>query len=321
MRNNSKIKPEMVDIILQFYKTKTRQEIADMLGNGVTAQNVQSWLKRRNLFVKKDMFSDNDIEYMKFHYQDMSYKDIGIKLGFTERQIRGKINNMGLSKIRKFNDTYFQIIDSPNKAYFLGLIYADGWVIYDEKVGTYELGLQLQSQDKYILEKLNQELGGVHDIIHTPSRKKIIKGVETISNEQDILRVYSKQLVNDLMALNIVPNKTKCSLYPIIPDKYFFDFLRGYIDGDGCYYINRNGSCEVTITCSQKQPLEWVSFTLQQMNINTSVYQEYDKKYRLYCFRKDDVKTLINKLYYNIDIFCLIRKYNKIKSYINGFAA
>ena len=214
MRNDSKIKPEMINTILQFYKIKTRQEIADMLGNGVTAQNVQSWLKRRNLFVKKDMFSDDDIEYMKTHYQDMSYKEIGNKLGFTERQIRGKINNMGLSKIRKFNDTYFQIINSPNKAYFLGLIYADGWVIFNKKVGTYEFGLQLQSQDKYILEKLNQELGGVHDIIHTPSKEKIIKGVKTISKDQNTLRVYSKQLVNDLIALNIVPNKTKSSLYP-----------------------------------------------------------------------------------------------------------
>ena len=321
MRNDSKIKPEMVDIILRFYKTKTRQEIAEILGNGVTAQNVQSWLKRRNLFVKKDMFSDDDIEFMKSHYQDMSYKDIGIKLGFTERQVRGKINNMGLSKIRRFNDRYFQNIDSSNKAYYLGLIYADGWIICDEKVGTYELGLQLQSQDKYILEKLNQELGGVHNIVHTPSKVKIIKGVQTISKEQDTLRVYSKQLVDDLIALNIVPNKTKSSLYPIIPNDYFFDFLRGYIDGDGCYYINRNGNCEITITCAQYQPLEWILSVLQQMNICTSVYQEYDTKYRLYCFRKTDVKNLLNKLYYNDNGFCLIRKFNKIKPYLDGFAA
>ena len=321
MRNDSKIKLEMINTILQFYKIKTRQEIADMLGNGVTAQNVQSWLKRRNLFVKKDMFSDDDIEYMKTHYQDMSYKEIGNKLGFTERQIRGKINNMGLSKIRKFNDTYFQIINSPNKAYFLGLIYADGWVIFNKKVGTYEFGLQLQSQDKYILEKLNQELGGVHDIIHTPSKEKIIKGVKTISKDQNTLRVYSKQLVNDLIALNIVPNKTKSSLYPIIPDEYFFDFLRGYIDGDGCYCINKNGNCEISITCSHRQPLEWVSQNLQRKNIHTSVYQEYDTKYRLYCFRKDDVRMLINKLYYNVDNFCLIRKFDKIKPYLDGFAA
>lgn len=311
----------MVDIILRFYKTKTRQEIAEILGNGVTAQNVQSWLKRRNLFVKKDMFSDDDIEFMKSHYQDMSYKDIGIELGFTERQIRGKINNMGLTKIRRFNDTYFHVINSPNKAYFLGLIYADGWIIHNKKVGTYEFGLQLQDQDKYILEKLNQEFGGVHDIIRTPPKEKIIKGVKTTSKEQNTLRVYSKQLVDDLISLNIVSNKTKSSLYPVIPDEYFLDFLRGYIDGDGCYYINNDGNCVVSITCSHKQPLEWISSTLQRMNIHTSVYQEYNTKYRLYCFRKDDVKSLINKLFYNTDIPYLIRKFNKIKPYLDGFAA
>lgn len=65
MRKDSKIKPEMGKIILENYKTKTRQQIADMLGEEITAQNVQAWLRRRGLFVKKDMFSDFDITYIK----------------------------------------------------------------------------------------------------------------------------------------------------------------------------------------------------------------------------------------------------------------
>ena len=319
MRIDSKIKPEMEKIILQFYKTKTRQEIADLLGNDITPQNVQDWLKHRNLFVKKNMFSNQDIEYMRLHYNDMSYKDIGDKLGFTEKQIRGKINNMGLSKIRKFNDTYFSVINTPNKAYFLGLIFADGWIVNNITLGNYELGLQLQSQDKHILTKFNNELGGTHLIVHKNKKEKYIKGIKTVSGEQDTIRVYSKRIVNDLISLNILPNKTKEKVYPIVPDDLFFDFLRGYIDGDGCYYCHKN-NFQITITCANKEPLEWISKVLKQNNINTSIYKEYDTKYRLYCFRASDVKCLISKMYYKSNVTCLSRKYNKIKSFLIGFA-
>lgn len=321
MREDSKIKPEMEKIILENYKTKTRQQIADILGEEVTAQNVQAWLRRRGLFVKKNMFSDFDIEYMKQHYFDMSYKEIGEKLGFTERQIRGKVNHLGLIKNRQFIDTYFENIDCSDKAYFLGLIYADGWIVYNPKVATYELGIQLQSSDKHILESLNNALGGVHKISHTAPKEKEIKGVKTISKDQDALRVYSKKIVNDLMSLNIVPNKTKHSAYPSVPDEYFFDFLRGYIDGDGCYYFDKLNNCEISITCSNEEPLKWISGKLEHYNIHSFVYKEYDTKYRLYCYRRNDVEKLISKMFYSSNILYLKRKYDKIKSHINGFAA
>ena len=41
---------------------------------------------------------------MKNNYSTMSYKEIAEQIGFSERQVRGKINNMGLKKLRKFND-------------------------------------------------------------------------------------------------------------------------------------------------------------------------------------------------------------------------
>ena len=320
MRKDSKIKPEMEKIILENYKTKTRQQIADMLGEEITAQNIQAWLRRRGLFVKKDMFSDFDITYIKQHYLDMSYKEMGKKLGFTERQIRGKANHLGLIKNRQFIDTYFNNIDCSDKAYFLGLIYADGWIVSNPKVGTYELGLQLQSSDKYILELLNNILGGVHKISHTLPKEKEINGVKTISKDQDTLRIYSKVMVDDLISLKIVPNKTKYSVYPSVPDEYFFDFLRGYIDGDGCYYFNKINNCEITITCANEEPLKWISRKLEYYHIHTSVYKENDNKYRLFCYRNNDVKKLINKMFYSSNIIFLKRKYNKIKSYINGFA-
>ena len=124
--------------------------------------------------MSKAIFTKEQINFMINNYETMQYKEIGNILGFTERQIRGKLNNMGYTKNRKFNNRYFQHIDTPLKAYFLGYIFADGWVCHNNATHNYEFGMELQEQDKYVLEKLNSELGGVHKIFYDNSKTTII---------------------------------------------------------------------------------------------------------------------------------------------------
>ena len=67
----------------------------------------------------KSIFNEQQINFMKENYLTMSYKEIADILGFTERQVRGKLNNLGFTKLRKINDNYFDTIDTSLKAYFL----------------------------------------------------------------------------------------------------------------------------------------------------------------------------------------------------------
>ena len=43
----------------------------------------------------KTIFTAEQNQFMRDNYMSMSYADIANELGFTERQIRGRINNMG----------------------------------------------------------------------------------------------------------------------------------------------------------------------------------------------------------------------------------
>ena len=52
---------------------------------------------------------------------------------------------------------------------------------------------------------------------------------------------------------------------------------------------------------------------LQQFNIKTQLYTEHDRKYRLMCTSFNEMNKLISCLYYKDDLFCLQRKYEKIK--------
>lgn len=267
----------------------------------------------------KRIFTEDHDKFMIENYLTMSYKEIGEKLGFSERQIRGHLNNMGYTKNRKINDHYFDNIDTPLKAYLIGFIYADGWIVHNEKTRNYEFGIELQSEDKYILEKINCELGGKNIIYHSNPHISNILGQEAHSGHTDYLRVYSKNLVLGLEKNGVMPNKTKKNDYPKVPDEFFFDFLRGYIDGDGCYYKHKNYTY-MHITCATLAPLKYIQSQLKKYDIEVRIYSENQNKHRLMCVNLIEMKKLVNRLYYKDGLFCLKRKYKKITHFL-GFAA
>lgn len=313
-----KIEQWKIDYIKNNLNKKTRQEIANELN--ISVGTLQTYIKKYGWYTRKNLFTDKDIDYMKTHYLDMPYKEIADHLGFTEKQIRGKINNMGLTKLRSINDNYFHKIDNPLKAYFLGFIYADGYLVFNEENRIYELGIEIQLQDKYLLEKLNNELGGQNIIYIKKGKEKIINNNICCSHDSAVLRIYSKKIVTDLMSYGIEPNKTQKDICPQIEDKYFFDWLRGYVDGDGCYYISSRQFLSVNITSASKIVLEYLQSKLYSYNIETHIYSEQKRKHRLYCFKKEEVYKLLKLLYPSTQIFCLSRKYNKIIDFISGFA-
>lgn len=267
----------------------------------------------------KTIFNDYQKEYMINNYLTSSYKEIGDAIGFTDTQVKGWLNHHGYTKLRKIRNDYFSSINTPIKAYFLGFIYADGWVVYNELTRNYELGIELQSEDKYILEKLNDELGGLNKICHYDPEIRYIKGVKANCGHSDVLRVYSKPLVLDLIKNGVEENKTLKDTHPIVPDDLFFDWLRGYIDGDGCFY-NKQKSTLMHITCSSQVPLKYIQSKLSEYGIETKVYEENPRKYRLICTNKNSLYILANRLYYEDGLFYLKRKYEKVKHLLGSAA-
>ena len=261
----------------------------------------------------KTIFSHEQNEYMKSNYDKMTYKEIGEKLGFTERQIRGRINNMGLSKLRRFNKDYFEKIDSPNQAYWLGFIYADGYIIQNRTNRNYELGIDLQEEDGYLLEEFNRELGGVHCIKYK-HKNKSFNGYEYTSHSA-ILRIYCKKLTDDLISRNVHINKTYRKEFPQCRE-FFWDFLRGFIDGDGCLHINQHNRLFLQITNANTGFLEYlVNEISDRINITGSIYKEKDLKYRLVFFWQSDVRLLLDEIYRDENCVKLERKHNIYKSY------
>jgi LAGLIDADG-like domain len=126
------------------------------------------------------------------------------------------------------NDNFFEAITTENQAYFLGFLYADGYVNRRKFV------LSLQEKDKDILEKFCLALNTQHPLYFTPARKTIINDKEYQCQGQFSLCIYNVKMCKDLHNLGCFQNKSLTLKFPTcVPDHLLNHFIRGYFDGDG----------------------------------------------------------------------------------------
>lgn len=128
------------------------------------------------------------------------------------------------SDYHSLTDDFFETIDTETKAYFLGLLSADGSVAPSGKQFT----LSLQARDEHILRDLKRALGSSHPIYDRKSG-----GGFPGSGLQRAITIGSKKLVSDLAKYGVVPGKSKKLTFPNLPRRLERHFARGAFDGDG----------------------------------------------------------------------------------------
>ncbi len=134
---------------------------------------------------------------------------------------------------RKYSldESYFDFIDTEDKAYFLGLLYADGCNSSNRPLIT----ISLQEEDLEILEKFKN-----HIQTDMPCRyiSNLNKKDGYIRKPQWCLAVFSKNISDRLTELGCTPNKSLTLKFPTedqVPKHLLRHFLRGMWDGDGSY--------------------------------------------------------------------------------------
>ena len=138
--------------------------------------------------------------------------------------------NNGMRKW-KLNESYFDKIDTLNKAYILGLLYADGYNSLDKST----VSLSLEKTDKYILEKIRLELGSEKPLEFIRCEDKVASNGYT-SNDMYRLVFFSAHMCRMLDYYGVHQNKSLILEFPLWLDHDLVShFIRGYFDGDGSY--------------------------------------------------------------------------------------
>lgn len=210
-----------------------------------------------------------------------------------------------MPKFRKYkvNEKYFDLIDSANKAYFLGLLASDGC----NYVRSGTIQIQLQIQDIHILEQLR---------IDIQSERPISKFTRK-NREYCMLRINSRLISNRLEQLGIRARKSLTLEFPEIPDKVLPDFIRGYFDGDGSLgYYKKKEQFNLSFAVTQQFGKELQKILLSKFGLKANLILRTKKgysiknTYQLCTGNMIKLKLFFAWIYDNAEIF-LARKYER----------
>lgn len=197
---------------------------------------------------------------------------------------------------------------SPHFAYALGLITTDGSLSKDGR------HISFTSKDK------EQILNFKHCL--NLSNKIGMKGSGSNPEKRYyVLQFGDVNFYNFLLDIGLIPNKSKSLSDLKIPNKYFFDFLRGHFDGDGyCYsYWDKRWRSSfmfyIGFISASKEHIFWLRNKIKNVlnieghitNGNGIIQLKYAKK---------QARMVMQKMYYQNDLPLLKRKYKKLNKII-----
>lgn len=199
------------------------------------------------------------------------------------------------------DENYFTHINSKDKAYFLGLLIADGGLTSQR----HAIALELKAEDKYMLEHFKAHLKSDHAIIQTRSCYRF--------------SFTSPTMFLDLAKYGVIPNKTNDTYLPILEEKYMPDLIRGIFDGDGTVYKRNDKDGVVRLSFgfygSERILMELRNYLHDKLNLpNNKIHQKTGCS-MLYYGKNQSICDFYNYIYKDADVF-LIRKKKLFEQYI-----
>ena len=259
-------------------------------------------------------WADWQIQYLKENYSEKTYKEMSEYIGKTEKAIKVKAHKLGLKKNPfYYNKNSFSSIKTEEDAYWLGFMFADGYVI-ERKDGSKYYGIELSIRDIDHLKKFNKYLNG-NLTIYTRTRSHVYEGREINSTNCSIV-VNDADAAQNLINLGCVPRKSFIVKFPTKIDGCLMrHFVRGYFDGNGSISmydrIDTKNYVRTLISCASKEFLDSLHIILKNKNINNCIVKD-GNAYRMVISSKS-ARNLLKYMYDDCNIY-LDRKYFK---YIN----
>lgn len=192
-------------------------------------------------------------ELVEMYKEGKSYYQISKEIGENQQAVSNAIRSITGEGPRKrkhaIDKEYFSKINSVDKAYYFGLIAADGAIVYqkhdedDNPVGSPSVTISLQEEDKYILDYL-KESTSYEGEIKTYKQSYQKRGTEY---RQSRFVVMDKTFCSGLIEKGITERKSKTlgRILLNVEKEFQRDAIRGFFDG--------NGSVVTTVTSGTQE--------------------------------------------------------------------
>lgn len=322
---------EETNDIISHYKNGISSEKICLKYN-VSASRICGLLKENNIKLRGS-FKDIDNNLLIDMYLSKKYttNEICLKFSISITKILSILskNNIILKSSKKYsyNENIFENIDKEEKAYWLGFLYADGYV-RERNGGGSELKLKLSIIDKDHLLKFKKFISDDENIpiVYEESKNKKKKLNDTdIQEYYNNSRTYkisinSKKIVSDLIKLGCTNNKSKTIEFPNIDESFYKDFIRGYFDGDGSISYSKK-AIVLNFVSGSLNFLKRISYELNKnCNCKYANLIGASNNYKYICYTSlFDIQSIYNYLYKNEENIKLDRKLDKIKHVIENY--
>jgi hypothetical protein len=211
----------------------------------------------------------------------------------------GKYCSINCSKYGKrkyhLNESYFDSIDTEQKAYWLGFLLAD---CYNNNEGII---IELSCKDYDHLNKFKLHIESNHNIKITKKKNK----------EYARLVIYNRKLCDNLSNLECTKNKSFTIKFPKIQTELHKHLIRGFFDGDGCIsFVKKYNRKTFTIVSASEVFIDKIQNILNN-ELNINLYKTKRKNiFIIQTNKKESIKKLFEYLYSESTVH-LERKYNK----------
>lgn len=260
--------------------------------------NARRRLKKDEINLIIDKYVNNKISTKKIA-KNLNIDITSVRYHLNKNKIKIKKN-----RIYCVNENYFDVIDTEEKAYFLGLMYSDGYNCQSN--GFFRI--TLVEKDGYILQKFKKALNSDRSLIYNYISKKNKNWQNTIS-----MTINSRYLCESLARHGCLQKKSLILRFPEsdhVPDYLISHFIRGYFDGDGHISynkINLSYSHHFNLVGSLNMIEKINNIFINKLGINKRKIQKTGNVFQFHVTRRRDIQKIKNYLYKDASIF-LFRK-------------
>ncbi len=183
------------------------------------------------------------------------------------------------------DESFFERVDSHEKAQILGFLWADGCLHLRDDGGASFIVLALNPKDCDYMEWILAQMKATHKI-HYYISKKGVKYAKFVITQHKPIR--------DIQGLGIHPRKSLVIGFPTteqVPEQFVNSFVLGVFEGDGCIHLKKGGggagaTAQFAATINFNERLKEI---LSALEIESKIYLSNQSKGKNFC-RLDIVK-------------------------------
>lgn len=278
-------------------------------------------------------FDKNLLELLIKEYKEhnLSLRKIQEKYNVNRKKLSKVFEELGVKTTKGnhyrtyFHDfDYFEIINSHEKAYWLGFMMADGYIQQNKNTKRYgedKFGITLSSKDIETLYKFKEAIKATNPIsIYQETRIwDNDKYEEPFESEACRIIMTSQKTSNDLIDKGVVYKKSLIKRFPKeekLPKKYFYSYLRGYLDGNGSILIKEYKTKRNEFSLSFATCLSFAEDLKSIIGGTICMDKRCDNRVCTLRFSHEQSRVILHKIYENSTPQTRLER--KYKVYINN---